>query len=64
MKKILNRNEETFENFFKEMQKMLYCKASLESKRKMLYSARYWAFYFLQINNHLILEEFEKRVKL
>jgi hypothetical protein len=54
MKNLLDKNEEILENFFNEMQKMLYCKTSLQSKRKMLYSAKYWAFYFLRLNRNLI----------
>jgi hypothetical protein len=63
MKKIVYRNEEILDKFFKDMQKMLYSKTSLQSKQKILYSAKYWAFYFLRINNHLILEEFKRLQK-
>ena len=53
------RTLEILEDYFQKMQRMLYCKAPLETKRKMLYSANYWAKYFMQIENHLL----EKAIK-
>ena len=57
---ITQRNMEILEDYLKKMQRILYCKAPLESKRKMLYSAKYWAEYFMSLNNHLIEEALQK----
>jgi len=48
---IVQRNNEVIDNFFKEMQNIIYRGHSKKSQMKMLYGARYWANYFMQMNN-------------
>ena len=43
--------EDIVEQFFREAQYIVYCRASLQSKAKMLHGAHYRATYFLQLNN-------------
>ncbi|MBU0469888.1 MAG: hypothetical protein KKA62_00005 [Nanoarchaeota archaeon] len=52
----LQRNLEVVENFAKEVQSILYSRMSQRSKMKAFYSARYWAGYFMEINNHVARE--------
>lgn len=51
---IVQRNNEVIDNFFKEMQNIIYRGHSKKSQMKMLYGARYWANYFMQMNNEYI----------
>ncbi len=48
---ITNKNMEVLENFFNEMQNIIYRGRSKRSQMKMLYGAKYWADYFMQMNN-------------
>ncbi len=58
-KQILVRNyEDIVEQFFREAQHILYCRASPQSKAKMLHGAHYRATYYLQLNNHLLEKNF------
>lgn len=58
IEQITGQNQEIVENFFREAQKILYCRAPLKAKIRMLYGAKYWADYFIQLNNHRMREEF------
>lgn len=58
IEQITGQNQKILENFFREAQKILYCRAPVKAKIKMLYGARYWADYFLELNNLRVREEF------
>ncbi len=61
-KEILVRNyEEIVESFYREVQHMLYCQASLQTKVKMLHSAHYRATYYLQLHNRLLEQQFREK---
>ncbi|MBI4983748.1 hypothetical protein HZC32_03830 [Candidatus Woesearchaeota archaeon] len=51
IEQITCQNQEIIENFFREAQRILYCQAPTKAKIKMLYGAKYWADYFIQLNN-------------
>jgi len=53
IEQITARNLEIIEKFFKDAQSIIEDKQNKAVQRKRLYSARYWANYFMQINNHL-----------
>ncbi len=57
IEQIASQNREILDNFFREAQKILYCQAPVKAKMKMLYGARYWADYFIQLNNLRLKEE-------
>ncbi|MBU1111566.1 MAG: hypothetical protein ABIG93_05580 [archaeon] len=57
----MSRNLEILDQFFKDMQKILYMKAQPKSKAKMLYGARYWAEYVMLINNRFIQDHLEEK---
>ncbi|HLD72069.1 MAG TPA: hypothetical protein VJA23_00640 [Candidatus Nanoarchaeia archaeon] len=57
IEQITSQNREILENFFREAQKIVYCQAPVKAKIKMLYGARYWADYFIQLNNLRLKEE-------
>ncbi|MEW5896757.1 MAG: hypothetical protein AB1668_03640 [Nanoarchaeota archaeon] len=59
IEQITSSNQEILENFFREAQRILYCRAPVKAKIKMLYGARYWADYFLQLNNLRLKEEIQ-----
>jgi hypothetical protein len=48
---ITQKNMEVLENFFNEIKQIIYRGHSKKSQMKMLYGARYWANYFMQMNN-------------
>ncbi len=59
-KQNLVRNyEDLVEQFFRETQRILYLQIPLERKIRMLHGAHYRATYYLQINNQLLLENFQ-----
>lgn len=58
IEQITSQNREILDNFFREAQKIIYCRAPAKAKIKMLYGARYWADYFIQLNNLRLKEEF------
>ena len=49
------------EKFFKDVQKTIYCRGNLKHQIKMLYAARYWAEYFMKINNYNLLQQLKKQ---
>jgi len=61
LEQITSRNVEILENFFKEMQTIIYRGQTKRSQQKMLYSARYWANYMMQLNNTLICKHLQEK---
>ncbi|HLC90309.1 MAG TPA: hypothetical protein VJI15_00920 [Candidatus Nanoarchaeia archaeon] len=51
---LVKNYEDIYEQFFRDVQHIFYCKASYQAKIKMLYGAQHRARYYLEINNHLL----------
>ncbi len=57
--KLIERNLEIIENLCKEMRIIAAYAGISKALKKRLYSAEYWAKYFMNINNNLIKERLE-----
>ncbi len=62
-KQIIDRNFEILDKFFMDVQAIFYSTLPKHVKRKKLYSAKYWAEYFMQIQGNLINEHLQEKPK-
>lgn len=58
---LIRNYEEIVESFYRDFQRILYCRALLQAKVKMLHSAHYRATYYLELHNHLLEQQFQKK---
>ena len=58
---LIKNYEEIVESFYKDVQHIVYCQASLQAKVKMLHGAHYRATYYLGLHNLILKQQFQEK---
>ena len=58
---IIDRNFEILDKYSKDVNSILSSTLPLYKKKKALFSAKYWADYFMRINNSFINEYLQEK---
>ena len=61
IKQIVKTNEEILEKFFRDAQRIIYSRRSPHQQGRALHAAKYYADYYMRINNYLIKQHLQEK---